>query len=88
MTTLEELTRVDGAPANIRGIESHLNALRQTIARAGDELAKVNAERRVAQADLYLWKQMAAWLVKHVQGVSDQDCKLIAAYESLKEKTK
>jgi hypothetical protein len=45
-------------------------------------------ELQVATADLYLWKQMAATLVKHVPGVSDQDCKVIAAYESLKEKTK
>ncbi len=45
-------------------------------------------ELQVATADLYLWKQMASTLVKHVPGVSDQDCKVIAAYESLKEKTK
>lgn len=49
---------------------------------------QLEAELRVAQADLYLWKQMSATLVKHVPGVSDQDCKVIADYESLKEKTK
>lgn len=49
---------------------------------------QLETELRVATADLYLWKQMAETLVKHVPGVSDQDCKVIAAYESLKEKTK
>lgn len=81
MTTLEELTRVDGIFANVRTIENCMVGISQTLARAGDELRK-------SQAELRLWKQMADRLVKHIPGVSDQDCKVIAAYESLKEKTK
>lgn len=53
-----------------------------------DFAIQLEHELNVATADLYLWKQMAESLVQCVPGVSDQDCKVIAAYESLKEKTK
>lgn len=81
MTTLELLMRHNGIWENVRSITSNLDGISQCLTNAGNELRK-------AQADLYLWKQMAETLVKHVPGVSDQDCKVIAAYESLKEKTK
>jgi len=81
MTTLEKLTHEDGIFSNVRLIEGCMVGITQTLADAGKELRK-------AQEDLRLWKQMADRLVKHIPGVSDQDCKVIAAYESLKEKTK
>lgn len=79
MTTLQLLTRTDGIFENVRRIRNDMEGISQTLARAGDELRK-------AQADLYLWKQCADHLAKHVWKNED-GCKALENYERLKATT-
>lgn len=98
MTTLEELTRIDGIFQNVRGIDLNLSCMRQIISRAADEVKRLQDEvtrmrderdfekkLRKDQSDRAgSWKECAELLAKHVQGVSDEDCKALEVFEKLK----
>lgn len=48
------------------------------------ELTAAQSDLGAAQHELDVWQCMACELVKHVQGLSDEDCKLLDAFEKLK----
>ena len=52
------------------------------------ELRDTQAQLGAAQYELDVWQQCAELLAKHVQGVSDEDCKALAVFEKLKGATK
>lgn len=82
----------------LKEAHARLSCMRQIISRAADEVKRLQDEvtrmrderdfekkLRKDQSDRAgSWKECAELLAKHVQGVSDEDCKALEVFEKLK----
>jgi hypothetical protein len=80
MNALQSIERDGGILDAAKKLSEDLESLHIFI------LADHNALMK-AKADAHLWKQCADNLARHIQGVSDEDCKALENYERLKATT-